>query len=48
MSSARHSRVSLRAKGTRASGADVRVIVRDVPKIDMGVANGVSAKAAGR
>ncbi|WP_082308436.1 tautomerase family protein [Achromobacter sp. Marseille-Q4962] len=30
------------------SGADVRVIVRDVPKIDMGVANGVSAKAAGR
>ncbi|OZI50348.1 tautomerase family protein [Bordetella genomosp. 5] len=30
------------------SGADVRVVLTDVPKINMGVANGVSAKAAGR
>ncbi|WP_313697422.1 tautomerase family protein [Achromobacter sp.] len=30
------------------SGEDVRVILRDVPKTDMGVANGLSAKAAGR
>nr|WP_255032409.1 tautomerase family protein [Bordetella genomosp. 1] len=30
------------------SGADVRVVITDVPKINMGVANGVSAKAAGR
>lgn len=30
------------------SGEDVRVLIRDVPKVDMGVANGISAKAAGR
>lgn len=30
------------------SGEDVRVLIRDVPKTDMGVANGLSAKAAGR
>ena len=30
------------------SGEDVRVLLRDVPKTDMGVANGLSAKAAGR
>ncbi|KAG0921898.1 hypothetical protein G6F31_020126 [Rhizopus arrhizus] len=30
------------------SGEDVRVLIRDVPKGDMGVANGISAKAAGR
>ncbi len=30
------------------SGADVRVVIIDVPKINMGVANGISAKAAGR
>lgn len=30
------------------SGDDVRVLIRDVPKVDMGVANGISAKAAGR
>lgn len=30
------------------SGEDVRVLIRDVPKTDMGVANGLNAKAAGR
>jgi|EndMetStandDraft_3_1072993.scaffolds.fasta_scaffold333706_2 4-oxalocrotonate tautomerase family enzyme len=30
------------------AGDDVRIIVTDVPKTDMGVANGISAKAAGR
>lgn len=30
------------------SGQDVRVVLRDVPKTDMGVANGLSAAAAGR
>ncbi|WP_313624251.1 tautomerase family protein [Achromobacter sp.] len=30
------------------SGEDVRVLLRDVPKTDMGVANGLTAKAAGR
>lgn len=30
------------------SGQDVRVIVRDIPKSDMGVAGGISALAAGR
>lgn len=30
------------------SGEDVRVLIRDVPKTDMGVANGLSARAAGR
>lgn len=30
------------------SGEDVRVLICDVPKTDMGVANGLSAKAAGR
>lgn len=30
------------------SGEDVRVLIHDVPKTDMGVANGISAKAAGR
>lgn len=30
------------------SGEDVRVLLDDVPNTDMGMANGVSAKAAGR
>ncbi|EWM45994.1 tautomerase enzyme family protein [Bordetella holmesii 70147] len=30
------------------SGQDVRVVLHDVPKTDMGVANGLSAAAAGR
>lgn len=30
------------------SGQDVRVVLRDVPKTDMGVANGLSAASAGR
>ena len=30
------------------TGEDVRGLIRDVPKTDMGVANGLSAKAAGR
>lgn len=30
------------------SGADIRVVLCDVPKSDMGLANGVSALAAGR
>lgn len=30
------------------AGDEVRVVIRDVPKVDMGVANGISAKAAGR
>ncbi len=29
-------------------GKDVRVVLRDIPKTDMGVANGLSALAAGR
>ncbi|AUL47934.1 4-oxalocrotonate tautomerase [Bordetella trematum] len=29
-------------------GKDVRVVLRDIPKTDMGVANGLSAMAAGR
>lgn len=31
-----------------ATGEQVRVMVTDVPKTDMGVANGISALAAGR
>jgi 4-oxalocrotonate tautomerase family enzyme len=30
------------------SGEDVRVLVTDIPNTDMGMANGVSAKASGR
>jgi len=30
------------------SEQDIRIIITDVPKIDMGVAGGVSAKASGR
>jgi 4-oxalocrotonate tautomerase len=33
---------------TGISSKDVRVMVRDVPNTDMGMADGVSAKAAGR
>ncbi len=37
------------ASGTLGvDGANVRVVVADVPNIDMGMANGVSAKSSGR
>jgi 4-oxalocrotonate tautomerase family enzyme len=43
--------VALNRAATEAlgiSGDDVRVLLDDVPNTDMGMANGVSAKAAGR